>query len=95
LIVDRIFDRFTLESGITVGILLKNVKNPYKSLSEELIRKEFRISTMTPDEYPIDRAKDLDFTIGCIYPCMSCDQEATICTSCQMLNEFQRLHLYE
>lgn len=46
------------------------------------------------DNYGIDRSYQLGFSIGCTYPCLTCDQLQTKCTSCDLLNS-KPLFLYQ
>ena len=76
------FDGRIIEKDTEIAIKLLNVRNPVSSVSQTVIANEFFIRTMSPQRYPIDSTYDLDFTIGCQFPCLTCDQEATRCTSC-------------
>ena len=58
-----------LPAGSEVGIKLKSVTNPSKSVSNAIINEQFIIQTISADNYGIDRSYKLDFSIGCTYPC--------------------------
>jgi len=57
------------DKGEEIGIKLFGVLNPPDSVPAMVISKQFRISTLTEGGFPIDRAHNLQFTIGCNYPC--------------------------
>lgn len=58
------------------------MKNPDKSIEQSVINSQFFITTVAPDGFAIDQTLNPDFQIGCTYPCGSCDQVQTKCTSC-------------
>ena len=88
-IVDS-FNDASIEQDTEIAYKLLNVRNPVTSVGKDVIASKFFIRTMSPQGYPIDSTYNLDFTIGCQFPCLTCDQEATKCTSCQMgLNLFE------
>jgi hypothetical protein len=62
-----------VEAGTEIGFKITNIQNPAQSVSSEIISSQFELQTFTWDKYLIDQAYNLDFSIGCIYPCLSCD----------------------
>lgn len=41
------------------------------------------LTTIAPDGFAIDQTLNPEFSIGCTYPCATCDNDMTKCTSCQ------------
>ena len=76
------YELASLPAGSEVGLKLKSIANPSSSVSVEVINQYFSIESVSDDDYGIDRSYYLDFSIGCSYPCESCDNLQTICTSC-------------
>lgn len=71
--ITRGYTQNSLLAGTEVGIRLQNVVNPSQSISVEEINRNFKIETLTVDDYGIDQSYYLNFSIGCSYPCESCD----------------------
>lgn len=84
-----------MRENTEVGFLLKNVKNPDKSIAKDVISNQFSIMTISPDGYPIDASYNLDFSIGCVFPCKTCDKEQNKCLTCLTLDDGTPLNFYK
>jgi hypothetical protein len=73
-------------AGAELGFSLENIENPKQSITPDVVADSFKIRTMSDLGNAIDRAHNLDFTIGCIYPCLGCEDDLTKCTSCQSVD---------
>jgi len=72
LIIENAFEA-DRPAGSQVSFKLVGVHNPLKSVTQAIINSEFFITTVAPDGFAIDRTLNPDFTIGCTYPCATCD----------------------
>ena len=84
-----------MAAGTEIGFKLEGIRNPTQSVSNAEINQSFFIETIDSGDYGIDRSYELDFSIGCTYPCKSCDSVQTQCTECEALNENTPLFLYQ
>ena len=83
--VIRVYGTWTdtaIQANTQISFQMFGILNPSVSLSEEDINKEFKITTLSPLGYPIDQSHDLDFSLGCVYPCDTCETTQTKCLSC-------------
>lgn len=67
--------------------------NPKGSLDPSLESEQFNIATISPEGYPIDGAIGMQFEIGCVWPCKTCDGGADNCSSCLALDDGTPLNL--
>lgn len=80
------FETKVPSAGDELGFSLENIQNPMQSITPDVVAESFKIRTMSDLGNAIDRAHNLDFTIGCVYPCLSCEEDLTKCTSCQSVD---------
>ena len=88
------FSQSTIEENTEIAFLLMNVRNPDSSISAEIISNQFSIMTVSPDGYPIDASYRLEFSIGCVFPCETCQDEQTQCLSCLTLDDGTPLNFF-
>jgi len=67
----------SIEPNAELAFLLSGVTNPASSIDAETIAREFSIKTMSPSGYPIDSSVDVNFEIGCVSPCATCEDVRT------------------
>ncbi len=51
--------------------------------------------TISPDGYPIDASYNLDFSIGCVFPCKTCDEDQSKCLTCLTLEDGTPLNFFK
>ena len=71
--IENAFLDGALEPNTEIAFILENIRNPEKSIDADTIAREFIIYTVSPKLYPIDGSYNLDFAIGCVFPCATCD----------------------
>ena len=71
--IAQAFEDGNIESNTEIAFVLEGIRNPESSIDAETIAREFVIQTVSPTLYPIDGSYNLDFAIGCVFPCATCD----------------------
>ena len=90
------FETKTIEPNTEIAILFLGVTNPQESIDSTIVANQFSIETVSSDGYPIDAANNLAFSIGCIFPCKTCELGlADWCTSCLTLDNGTPLNFYK
>ena len=96
--VIRITDSFkytAIEPNTEIAYLLKNVRNPDANVDSDVISEQFSIMTLSADGYPIDAVDNLSFSIGCVFPCQTCEGSQSTCLTCQSVDRVPLVFLPE
>jgi len=95
--VIRIENAFTstVVGNTEIAFLLWNVLNPSSSITKGAISSQFSVMTVSPQYYPIDAANNLDFSIGCVFPCETCASDQKKCLTCLKLADGTPLNYFE
>ena len=93
--IENAFENGPIGANTEIAFILENIRNPEKSIDAETIAREFIIQTVSPRLYPIDGSYNLDFAIGCVFPCATCDSIQTKCLTCLTLDDGTPLNFLE
>ena len=73
--IQNSFPTSDIPSNTEIAFLLQNVYNPDTSIVGDSISTSFSIKTLSSEGYPIDASDNLNFNIGCEFPCETCTGE--------------------
>ena len=84
-----------IPANTEIAFLLHDVTNPDASIEGDSSSATFGIKTLSPEGYPIDASDNLNFNIGCEFPCETCTGEQTACITCLTLDNGTKLNFFE
>ena len=81
------FEVNDVPANTEIAFLLQDVTNPATSIEGDSISTAFSIKTLSSEGYPIDASDNLNFNIGCEFPCETCEGLQTACKTCLTLDD--------
>ena len=99
--IQHAFQVADIPANTEIAFLLLDVTNPNASIeggngdTASTSAATFGIKTLSPEGYPIDASDNLNFNIGCEFPCETCTGEQTACITCLTLDDGTKLNFFE